>query len=76
MGRDALGPKKLDVTQVAALLGMTKKGVYQWIHLGVIPAYKIGATWIVLRDELRDTIASGSNHSLPSELQLGNEDID
>lgn len=64
-------PKKLDVTQVAALLGMTKKGVYQWIHQGVIPAYKIGATWIVLRDELRDTIASGSNHSLPSASSWG-----
>ena len=54
-------PKKLDVPQVADLLGMTKKGVYQWIHSGTIPAYKLGATWIILRDELRDAIASGSN---------------
>lgn len=54
-------PKKLDVPQVADLLGMTKKGVYQWIHQGTIPAYKLGASWIILRDELRDAIASGSN---------------
>lgn len=54
-------PKKLDVPSVAELLGMTKKGVYQWIHQGVVPAYKLGATWIILRDELRDEIASGSN---------------
>ena len=54
-------PKKLDVPQVADLLGMTQKGVYQWIHQGTIPAYKLGATWIILRDELRDAIASGSN---------------
>lgn len=68
-------PKKLDVPQVADLLGMTKKGVYQWIHQGVIPAYKLGATWIILRDELRDAVASGSNlaHKLPASLQLDEE---
>lgn len=54
-------PKKLDAPQTAEILGVTKKRVYQWIHQGVIPAYKIGSTWIILRDELRDTIASGSN---------------
>ncbi len=64
-------PKNLDVPQVADLLGMTKKGVYQWIHQGVIPAYKLGATWFILRDELRDSIASGSNlrQQLPAALQ-------
>lgn len=56
-------PVKLDVTQVAELLGVTKKGVYQWIRQGIIPAYKLGSTWFVLRDELRDTIASGSNQT-------------
>jgi excisionase family DNA binding protein len=54
---------------------MTKKGVYQWIHQGTIPAYKLGATWIILRDELRDAIASGSNlaQELPSSLQADEE---
>lgn len=68
-------PVKLDVTQVAELLGMTKKGVYQWIHQGVIPAYKLGSTWFVLRDELRDTVASGSNqtHVFPAE-DVGDEE--
>ena len=67
-------PKKLDVPQVADLLGMTKKGVYQWIHQGTIPAYKLGATWIILRDELRDAIASGSN--LTPQLPALNSDPD
>ena len=68
-------PKKLDVPQVADLLGMTTQGVYKWIHSGTIPAYKLGATWIILRDELRDAIASGSNlaHKLPASLQLDEE---
>lgn len=71
-------PKKLDVPQVAELLGMTKKGVYQWIHQGVIPAYKLGATWIILRDELRDAIASGSNlaQEIPSDLQAQDDGED
>jgi len=61
-------PKRLSVPEVAELLAITKKGVYQWIHQGVIPAYKLGASWIILRDELRDAIASGSNltHLLPA----------
>ena len=54
-------PPKLDATQVAELLGMTTKGVYKWINEGTIPAYKLGGSWMVLRDELRDTIAAGSN---------------
>ena len=71
-------PKKLDVPQVADLLGMTKKGVYQWIHQGTIPAYKLGATWIILRDELRDAIASGSNlaQEIPSGLQAHDDPED
>ena len=64
-------PKKLDVPEVAALLGMTTKGVYKWIHTGTIPAYKLGAGWIILRDELRDAIASGSNltQQMPGQVQ-------
>ena len=64
-------PKRLGVQEVAELLDMTTQGVYKWIHSGTIPAYKLGATWIILRDELRDAIASGSNltQRLPAALQ-------
>lgn len=60
-------PKRLAVPEVAELLGITTQGVYKWIHSGTIPAYKLGAGWIILRDELRDAIASGSNlrHVVP-----------
>lgn len=56
-------PKRLTPQDVAELLGLSTQGVYKWIQLGTIPAYKLGATWIILRDELRDAIASGSNLS-------------
>lgn len=53
----------LSVPDVAKLLGMTKPGVYKWLKEGVIPGYKVGATWFVLRDELRETLAAGANNS-------------
>ena len=67
-------PKRLGVQEVAELLDMTTQGVYKWIHSGTIPAYKLGATWIILRDELRDAIASGSN--LTPQLPALNSDPD
>lgn len=68
-------PKRLGVQEVAELLDMTTQGVYKWIHSGTIPAYKLGATWIILRDELRDAIAHGSNltQQLPASLQAEQE---
>lgn len=54
-------PLRLDIGQVAELFGMSTQGVYKWVNTGVIPAYKIGDRWVILRDELRDTLASGSN---------------
>lgn len=58
-------PARLSVDEVAQILGMTKKGVYKWLNEGVIPGYKIGGSWIVLRDELRDTLAAGRNTPAP-----------
>lgn len=57
---DGLQPT-LSVPEVASLLGMTKQGIYRWLHDGVIPGYKVGATWFVLRDELKDTLRKGAN---------------
>ncbi len=56
-------PPRLDARQVAELLAMSPKGVYGWIKRGEIPAYQVAGTWVILRDELRDAIAAGSNQS-------------
>ncbi|MGL4340141.1 MAG: helix-turn-helix domain-containing protein [Rhodoglobus sp.] len=53
--------KTLNVSEVAALLGMTKPGVYKWIKEGTIPAYRVGSTWFILRDELKHTLEAGAN---------------
>lgn len=54
-------PETLSVSAVAEMLSMSTKGVYRWIKDGVIPAYKVGATWFVLRDELHDAMRRGRN---------------
>ena len=54
-------PTTLTVQQVADVLGMHNKGVYRWIREGIIPAYKLGASWFIVRDELKDALAQGSN---------------
>lgn len=51
----------LTAPEVAEILGMTKQGVYHWLRDGVIPGYKVGTTWFILRDELKETLRKGSN---------------
>lgn len=54
-------PNLLRVSQVARLLGKTNQGVLRWISGGVLPAYKLGDTWFILRDDLRDVMSAGGN---------------
>ena len=52
---------RLEVGEVADLLGMTKQGVYNWLRDGVIPGYKLGNTWFILRDDLKGAMREGFN---------------
>lgn len=63
-GLDALfegRPDTLSAPEVAELLGVTRQGVYHWLRDGVIPGYKLGAQWFILRDELKAALAAGAN---------------
>ncbi|WP_242493916.1 helix-turn-helix domain-containing protein [Sanguibacter massiliensis] len=51
----------LDVGEVAELLGLTKQSVYNWLRDGVIPGYKLGSVWVILRDDLKEALRDGSN---------------
>ncbi|MFC8598965.1 helix-turn-helix domain-containing protein [Isoptericola sp. NPDC057191] len=55
--------KRLSAGDVAQLLGMTHQGVLTWLRTGVIPGYKLGGTWFVMRDELKAAMYAGMNHS-------------
>ena len=54
-------PPTLRVSQVAKLLAKSNQGVLRWINTGVLPAYKLGDTWFILRDDLRDAMSAGGN---------------
>lgn len=67
--RDALDalfdglPKTLSVEEVSEVLNITRQNTYVWLRDGVIPGYKLGTTWRVIRDELKETMRSGTNAS-------------
>lgn len=58
-------PPKLNVTQTAEVLGVSDTTVYKWLNEGVLPGYKVGGAWVLLRNAVKERIASGSN--LPPE---------
>ena len=67
MTQDALdrlfeqSPPTLNPSEVAERLRVTPKSVYAWLRQGLIPGYKVGTTWFVIRDELKDTLRAGAN---------------
>jgi excisionase family DNA binding protein len=54
-------PEHLTVPQLAEVLGVKRTTAYKWLQTGVVPAYKLGGAWVILRDEVRDLLASGRN---------------
>lgn len=54
-------PATMTAGEVAEVMGLSKQAVYKWLHDGVIPGYKLGNTWFILRDSLKDTMRAGSN---------------
>lgn len=58
-------PEHLTVPDVAHILGIQRSTVYKWLNEGTIPAYKVSSSWVILREELKERVASGRN--LPRE---------
>ncbi|MFJ2509559.1 helix-turn-helix domain-containing protein [Arthrobacter citreus] len=74
-GLDALfadRPETLSVDEVALLLNISRQNTYSWLRDGVIPGYKIGNTWRVIRDELKETMRLGANS--PTRRTHGKDD--
>jgi excisionase family DNA binding protein len=53
----------LSVTELATVLGVTKATAYEYLQAGNIPSYRIGARWLILRDEVRDFIKSTTTYT-------------
>ena len=54
-------PPHLSVDQLAEVLGVTMPTAYKWLQTGLVPGYKVGRAWVILRDEVRDHLAAGRN---------------
>ncbi len=54
-------PPTLGAALVAERLGTTPKTVYGWLRDGLIPGYRVGTTWFIITDELKDTLRKGGN---------------
>ena len=59
-------PEHLTVPELAEVLGVKRTTAYRWLQTGVVPAYKVGGAWVILRDEVRDWVAAGRNAPLAS----------
>lgn len=60
----------LRIREVADRLNVSEKTVYKWLKQGLIPASRIGTTWIVTEESLQALLnpSSGTPASTPSKL--------
>jgi excisionase family DNA binding protein len=68
-------PEHLSVPELAEVLGVKRTTVYRWLQAGIIPAYKVGGAWVILRDEVRDWVRSGRNEPQGEGTPTGREAI-
>ncbi len=54
----------LRVRDVAERLDVSSKTVYKWLREGLIPASRLGKSWIISEDALNAALAPGSNRPL------------
>ncbi|MGL5858159.1 MAG: helix-turn-helix domain-containing protein [Angustibacter sp.] len=67
-------PEHLTVEQLAELLGVTRLTAYRWLTRGVVPGYKVGRAWLILRDEVRDHLAQNTNQPFGPAIGDDSED--
>lgn len=60
-------PENLTIEQLAEVLGVKRATAYQWLNRGVVPGYKLGGTWVIYRDEVRDHLKKSRN--IPSQTE-------
>jgi excisionase family DNA binding protein len=53
----------LSVTDLAAVLGVTRATAYEYLQAGSVPSYRIGSRWLILRDEVRDFVKSTTSYT-------------
>lgn len=66
--RDLLSqlPARLTVEQVSTVLAVPSPTIYRWLRDGELPAYKVGSSWVILRDEVCDHLETRHNQPGPA----------
>ncbi|WP_459645190.1 helix-turn-helix domain-containing protein [Kineococcus sp. NUM-3379] len=59
-GRSPLDDDVLTVLEVAALFKVSRQSVYDWIHQGHLPAIRLGRTFRIHAQVVRQILASGT----------------
>ncbi len=54
-------PPILSAKDLAEVLGLNSKTVYEYLQTGELPAYHIGSKWVIVRDEIVEHISSTAN---------------
>lgn len=55
-------PSRLGVEQLTEVLGLSDKTVtYRWLRDGRIPAIRLGGTWIIFRDDIKEHLEKSYN---------------
>ena len=55
-------PERLTVDQLAQVLGLGDRTItYRWLRDGIVPAIKLGKTWLILRDDVKEHLRSQYN---------------
>jgi excisionase family DNA binding protein len=48
----------LTLGEISELLGMNPSSVRLWVHQGLLPATKVGRSWVVRRDDLEKLLSA------------------
>ena len=70
-------PERLTVDQLAQVLGLGDRTItYRWLRDGIVPAIKLGKTWLILRDDIKEHLRSQYNvpHSTDNDGAHTNEE--
>jgi len=66
-----MSDKILIVPDIAKFFGVSKKTIYEWCKLGLLPAFKIGQEWMVRQSDLQKMITGKlSKHHGPANRLL------
>jgi excisionase family DNA binding protein len=67
-------PEYLSVNELCEVLGIGRATAYKWLNDGTVPAYRVRGVWKILRDDVKDLVARGSN--LPTDAPPRPPDVD